>query len=768
MQSFRLRAQNPAILGETTTDMPLILFSPAVLAGLAVFCLLLAVGFGALALNRHSALATLRRSERSFRDLYENISEGVFRSTLDGRMISANPALVRLNGFASEAEMLNEVNDIAGQWYVEPGRRAEIHHMLEERGKIANLVSEVYRYKTRERIWIEESTRLVRDQQTGRPLYYDGTVREVTDTVRRLQLQERYDRVTAMVLGCLYQMRMTPDGEASFDYVSEGVTPIYGLRPEQVIEDVSLLAALVHPDDRERVHDSFVRAMREMRPRQDEYRIRSIDGVERWVFGHSVPERLADGTVLWHGYFVDITETKSAEEKIYRLAYRDTLTGLPNRAALVNGLQAVLGADTADRKWGALLFIDLDQFKVLNDTKGHHVGDRLLCGVAERLKPVVGENDLVARLGGDEFVVMLAEAGHNNADATSNVRKAAGRIHAALSEPFLLDGFPFRTSASIGAALFTGGEVGTDELLKRADMAMYGAKSAGRNGLSIFAPEMQAALEEELALTMDLRDAIEKGALSLVYQPQVDDVGACFGAEALLRWNHPQRGEIPPSHFIPMAERAGLSAQIDAFVFAIAGSTLQRWRRIPALSHLNLSVNVGSGKLDRGLPALVTSTIAATGIDATRLTIELTERMMMDDLAEVDYALAALKNLGVKIALDDFGTGYSSLSHLKRLPIDVLKIDRSFVDEIEIDANDRVIVQTILNIARNLDVAAIAEGVETEMQALLLRRFGCRAYQGYKFGRPMPLDDFEAFIATAEKRAAPAPAPEPESSRLAV
>jgi diguanylate cyclase (GGDEF)-like protein/PAS domain S-box-containing protein len=732
--------------------MNLVEISPVLFAWLIVVLAIVALALGLLAVNRHRLLVRMRKSERSFRDLYDNISEGVFRSTLDGHMISANPALVRLNGFATEEEMLNEVNDIAGQWYVDPNRRAEIHRMLEENGKVTNVKSEVYRYKTRERIWIEESTRLVRDVRTGKPRHYDGTVREVTDTVRRLQLQQRYDKIASVVSGCFYTLRMWPDGRASFAYASEGMNRIFGIRPEEVVEDASIIAALVHPDDIERVRESFASAGRAMRPRQEEYRIRTLDGVEKWILTQSVPEAQADGSILWHGYFVDVSERKRAEGRIYDLAYRDTLTGLPNRSALVEGLQGTLLVGNGNQRWGALLFIDLDQFKVLNDTKGHHFGDRLLCGVAERLTPVVGEDDLVARLGGDEFVVIIKDVGKNQATAEMQTRQVADRIHAAIGDPFVLDRFPFHTSASIGAALFRGGDISVDELLKRADMAMYEAKAAGRGTTSIFAPEMQAELEEHLALTMDLRGALETGVLTLAYQPQVDDAGAWVGVEALLRWDHPVRGPIPPSVFIPLADRAGLGAQVDAFVLGAACATLRHWRNLPALNHLQMAVNVGSRRLDGALVALVTNAVRSAGVPASQLTIEITERVVLDNIAEVDLALSAIKKLGAKIALDDFGTGYSSLSHLKRLPIDMIKVDRSFVDEIETDSNDRVIVQTILNIARNLGVAAIAEGVENEMQALLLRRFGCRAYQGYLYGRPMSRDELEARMAEGGAR----------------
>ncbi|HVZ14884.1 MAG TPA: GGDEF domain-containing phosphodiesterase, partial [Bauldia sp.] len=296
---------------------------------------------------------------------------------------------------------------------------------------------------------------------------------------------------------------------------------------------------------------------------------------------------------------------------------------------------------------------------------------------------------------------------------------------------------------SIGVALFRGNEIGVDEILKRADLAMYEAKATGYGSASFFATNMQAVLEERLTLTTELREAIEQGALMVHYQPQVDDDGEVFGVEALLRWDHPQRGLIPPAVFIPLAERAGLGEQINAFVIGSACATLARWAEHPVLSHLQMAVNVGGRRLGRDLVDIVTDALALSGIDPERLTIELTEQVMLDNAAELDAVFAGLKKLGVKIFLDDFGTGYSSLSHLRRLPIDALKIDCSFVRDIETDQNDRVIVQTILNIARNLGLSVVAEGVENEMQGLLLRRFGCRAFQGFLYGKPMSLDDFE-------------------------
>ena len=341
---------------------------------LIAFSLLLA----SLAVNRQIMVSGLRRNERAFRDLYENIGEGVFRSTLDGHMISANPSLVRLNGFETEAQMLREVNDIAGHWYVDPNRRAEIHQMLLADGRVAGVISEVCRYRTRERIWIEENTRLVRDEKTGEPLYYDGTVREVTETVRRTELQVRYDKITSIMSGCLYQHRRRPAGSSTMPYASQGLINLFGVAPEDVAEDASVLSRFIHADDMDRIRDSLDHSAKTLAVWQCEYRVVLPGGLEKWIFAHAVPEREPDGSTLWHGFLTDVSERKRSEAKIYDLAYLDALTRLPNKSSLLEGLAKAVEQSAETGNWGALLFIDLDQFKILNYTKGHRGGDRLL------------------------------------------------------------------------------------------------------------------------------------------------------------------------------------------------------------------------------------------------------------------------------------------------------------------------------------------------------------------------------------------------------
>jgi diguanylate cyclase (GGDEF)-like protein/PAS domain S-box-containing protein len=725
---------------------------------LAFFLLAACVGLVLVALNRQRALARLRNAERSFIDLYENIGEGVFRSTLNGRMISANPALVRLNGYGSEAEMLASVNDIASEWYVDPGRRAELHAILVEHGRVQNFVSEVYRHKTRERIWVEESTRLARDPRTGAPLYYDGIVREVTEAVRRQELQERQEKTTSFIPGCVYQHRWRPDGTSYFPYASVGLKQVFGIAPEDVVEDASIVTSLIHPDDVARVVASFEESARTLKPRECEYRVRTPAGVEKWVFGQSVPEREPDGSILWHGFIADVTERKRNEARISDLAFFDQLTGLPNRANLLDNLGERLRASESTGAWGALLFIDLDRFKLLNDTKGHHVGDRLLCEVASRLRSYVGEGDLLARLGGDEFVVALGGLGDNAVRGSEAASRLSEKLLGSFAEPFLIDGLPFQTTASIGVTLFCGREIGVDDLVKRADLAMYQAKAAGGAGLCFFQPEMLAALEEKVALTADLRDSLDRGGLTLLYQPQIRSDGHCFGAEALLRWNHPARGMMEPGDFLALAEPGGLASAIDAFVVRTAAATLKAWCANPLTRDLELAINVNAHQLGhRGFAEMVEVELTTAGVEPGRLTLELTEHVMLDDVEKVSAIMDRLRKFGVRFALDDFGTGYSSLSHLKRLPIDALKIDRSFVNDLETDQSDRAIVQTIISIARSLRITVIAEGVETEVQALLLRQLGCHAYQGHLFAEAMTLEALVATLPSMQRSAVPIP-----------
>jgi diguanylate cyclase (GGDEF)-like protein len=393
---------------------------------------------------------------------------------------------------------------------------------------------------------------------------------------------------------------------------------------------------------------------------------------------------------------------------------------------------------------GALIFIDLDNFKSLNDTLGHHVGDELLQQVAQRLSKCVRSIDTVARLGGDEFVVMLQELGHFPTEAAVQVEIVGQNILAALNQEYTLAGHQHYSSPSIGVTLFYQHLHSWEELLKRADMAMYQAKAAGRNTLRFYDPEMQAVASARTQLEADMREGLLRGEFVLYYQPVVDDSRNITGAEALLRWVHPQRGMISPVEFISMAEQSGLILPLGAWVLEAACAQLVQWAASARTQALSIAVNVSARQFRQPeFVNQVTALVRASGANPERLKLELTESLLLHDVEDAVHKMEELRNLGVRFSLDDFGTGYSSLSYLKRLPLSQLKIDRSFVRDVLSDPNDAAIAKTILNLAQSLDLGVIAEGVETEGQLAFLMRSGCRAFQGYLFGRPVPIDQLQ-------------------------
>jgi len=448
----------------------------------------------------------------------------------------------------------------------------------------------------------------------------------------------------------------------------------------------------------------------------------------------------------WVAVGRDITERKMAEEKIQYLAFYDPLTRLPNRQLLLDRLQRALGDHDRPHE-GALMFIDLDNFKVLNDTLGHQKGDLLLQQVAERLRSCVARGDTVARLGGDEFVILLENSGNKPLEPAAGARIVSERILARLGEPYVLTGHLHHSTCSIGVTLFGKAPWTVSELLKQADLAMYQAKNSGRNTVCFFDPEMQAVATANAALATDLREAWREGQFLIDYQPQVGADGRMTGVEALLRWKHPNRDMVPPSHFIPTAEETSLIIPIGHWVLEKACAQLAAWAVRPDRQHLSIAVNVSVRQFRH--PDFVDEVLTAikhAGIRPEKLKLELTESLLADGIEVTVAKMGSLKELGVTLSLDDFGMGYSSLSYLKRLPLDQLKIDREFVKDILTDANDAAIARTIVGLAQSLGLGVIAEGVETEEQRAFLARQGCDEYQGYLFCQPLPIDELEAFM----------------------
>lgn len=432
------------------------------------------------------------------------------------------------------------------------------------------------------------------------------------------------------------------------------------------------------------------------------------------------------------------------EEAIHQLAFYDPLTKLPNRRLLRDRLQQALSTSARNRLYGAVLMIDLDNFKSVNDSRGHAVGDHLLQEVGLRIQSCVRQADTVARLGGDEFIVMLVDL---NVDETHATLEAAGvgeKILAAIGQPCMLAQQIHHPSASMGLCLFLGQSASHDELLKRADISMYQAKAGGRNALRFFDPQIQSTLEARIALESELRDALPGNELELYYQVQMDSTLGVMGAEVLLRWVHPRHGLVLPDQFIAIAEESGLIVPIGEWVLRTACEQLRAWADDPETAGYGLCVNVSARQFRQPeFVSVVGAVLAQTGINPQRLKLELTESLVLHNIEDTIAKMKALSLQGIHFSMDDFGTGYSSLAHLTALPIQQLKIDRSFVRNIVDNHNDAVIVQTIIGMAKNLGVAVIAEGVETEAQRACLERFGCQAYQGYLHGKPMPLREFE-------------------------
>ncbi len=453
-----------------------------------------------------------------------------------------------------------------------------------------------------------------------------------------------------------------------------------------------------------------------------------------------------DGVTVIQCNIRDISARKRAEEKINELAFFDPLTRLPNRTLLLDRLKRAMIVGVRNTSCGAVLFLDLDHFKTLNDTLGHDMGDLMLQQVAQRMTDCVREGDTVARLGGDEFVVVLESLNTHPREAANQAQDVGEKILAALSTPFSLGDTEYRSTASIGATLFCDATVSIEDLLKQADLAMYTSKEAGRNGLQFFDPTMQTAMLERAALEKELRDAIVENQFVLHYQPQVVGDGRNTGAEALVRWLHPVRGLLAPSDFIPLAEETGLILPVDQWVLQTACAQLVRWAEQPKMAHLTLAVNVSAYQFRRtDFVEQVLGVLDQSGANPQRLKLELPESLLADNVPKVIEKMLALKARGVCFSLGDFGTGYSSLSYFKHLPLDELKIDRSFVHDILGVQHDASIAKTIIALAQSLGLSVVAEGVETGAQCDFLAAAGCHAYQGFFFSQPMPLADFERY-----------------------
>lgn len=446
------------------------------------------------------------------------------------------------------------------------------------------------------------------------------------------------------------------------------------------------------------------------------------------------------------GAFVDITQRKKAEDQIKSLAFYDPLTALPNRRLLRDRLEIAMAGSLRGQHKGALLFVDLDDFKTLNDTLGHDKGDCLLFQVANRLSACVRDGDTVARLGGDEFVVMLEDLSDNLTEAAMQAEIVSEKILGVLNQTYQLNSHEYYSSASIGVTLFGEQRENIDEPLKRADLAMYQAKAGGRNTVRFFDPRMQTEVSDRVVLAAGLRRALMQNEFVLHYQAQVTDDSQIVGAEALLRWQHPQRGLVAPIEFIQLSEETGIIFSIGQWVLETACAQLAIWATRVEMKNITVAVNVSARQFQQiNFVDQVFAVIARTGANPQRLKLELTESLLVNNIEDVIEKMNRLKKIGVGLSLDDFGTGYSSLSYLKRLPLDQLKIDKSFVKDILMDSHDAAIAKMVIALADSMALTVVAEGVEVEKQRAFLIDQGCKVFQGYLFSRPLSLDKFERY-----------------------
>ena len=560
--------------------------------------------------------------------------------------------------------------------------------------------------------------------------------RAVALQTRRLKASE--DQLNAILNG-VDAFIYIKDPQLRYQYANRKVCDLFGLPLAEVVGNTD--AAFFDANTAQQLERNDLRVLQHGERVEEEETNTSADGTTKHTYlSVKLPLRRDDGSIYaLCGISTDISKHKQAEAAIHQLAFYDPLTHLPNRRLLLERMQQAMLSNVRDKQCGALLFIDVDNFKDLNDTLGHHVGDELLRTMAQRLATCTRAQDTLARQGGDEFVVLLENLHSSMPDAVQQARHVAQKILAKLHESYTLQGHFYTASVSIGVAMFTAEGATQEDLLKQADLAMYQAKAGGRNTIRFFDPHMQAMVLDRIEMEADLRNGIAENQFILYFQPQVERDGTQYGAEALVRWQHPLQGLVQPGAFIAVAESSGLILPLGDWILNAACRQLVTWSQTPDKAHLLIAVNVSAKQFRQ--PHFVQSVQNAlhrSGANPARLELELTESQLVDDVESVIDKMNALKGLGVRLSLDDFGTGYSSLSMLKRLPLDMLKIDQSFVRDLLQDQQDTSIVRAIVAMGESLALEVIAEGVETAAHRDALLALGCKRFQGYYFGRPEP------------------------------
>ena len=697
--------------------------------------------------DRKQTETALHASEAQFRAIFEQAAVGISHVALDGRWLHVNQKLCDITGYTREELLTHRYQDITHPDDLANNQELERHLLTDEVPTYS--IEKRYLHKSGRILWVRPTVSVVY-KDSGEPDYFISVIEDITERKQvEAALRESEERWKFAIEGA---------GDGIWDwnvpqstvFFSKRWKEMLGFTPDEIGTGLDEWSKRVHPDD-------MARVMAEVQAHLDgktatyvnEHRVSCKDGSSKWILDRGlVISRDAEGKPLrMIGTHADITNHKKAEEEIRSLAYSDSLTSLPNRRLMMDRLEQAMVSALRHGHQNALLFVDMDDFKTLNDSLGHDKGDQLLQQIAGRVLTCVREGDTVARLGGDEFVMLLEDLDKSPQEAAKQAEVVARKIHNALRQPYQLDSHGYHSSASIGITLFGGAQrESIEEPLKRAELAMYKAKAVGRDNLRFFEPEMRNAINARASLEADLHEALTKGQFIVYYQAQGGDENRISGVEALVRWQHPERGLISPTEFIPVAEANGLILPLGHWVLETACKQLAAWALRPEMAKLTISVNVSARQFR--LPIFVAEVLAileASGANPKRLKLELTESLLLDNMQDIITKMNALKSSGVGFSLDDFGTGYSSLSYLKRLPLDELKIDKGFVKDILTDPNDAAIAKMVVALADSMGLAVIAEGVETQAQRDALAALGCYAYQGYLFSRPLPIDEFEAF-----------------------
>ncbi|MDY0002382.1 MAG: EAL domain-containing protein [Polyangia bacterium] len=685
----------------------------------------------------------LRESEERSRDLFENAPIGIYQTTPDGRMLMANPHMARMLGYESFEELAANNLEESGFWPSYP--RARFKEQIENEGQIQGYEA-VWIRRDGKALFVRENARVVRDA-SGAVLYYTGTAEDISEQRRAEEALQKSEERFALAASGAHDGLWEWDLESGQLYVSPRWLDIHGLDGTGPNSMVELWFERVHPEDLTllraeiQAHLDGVSAHFER-----EYRVLHADGSYRWMLTRGLAVREPGSTpVRMAGSTVDITERRQTEEQLLHHALHDRLTGLPNRALFMDRLRRALAQARHSPGYDmAVVLLDLDRFKMVNESLGHEVGERIIKEVGTRLKEIVKPGDTLSRVGGDEFAILL-----EGLREPGEARKLVDRVQEHLTRPFQHQGNEIFVTASVGIAPCTPEYERAGDLVRDAEVAMYRAKTMGRERCAVFAPAMRERAVAWLQIEGHLRHALERDQLLLYYQPIVSlETGQISGFEALIRWRHPELGLVSPSKFVHVAEETGLIIPMGQWVLLNAARQLKRWQtELPSHRDLTVNVNLSARQLnDRQLVGSVSKILEETQIPAHSLRLEITESVLMEDRTSAMKLLRELKSLKVQLSIDDFGTGYSSFSHLELFPISSLKIDRSFIHRMGLAGEHPDVVDTIITLGRNLGLHVVAEGVETDGQLAQLRQLRCEFAQGFLFSPPLGSQQAEELL----------------------